>query len=143
MATYVPTREDAFRLFKEYNESESLTKHALSVEAVMTHFAELLGMEDVNKWGIIGLVHDIDYEMYPEEHCVKAREILSERNWPEDYIHAIQSHGYKICSEVEPIETMEKVLYTIDEITGLITATVLMRPSKSILDLELKSVKKK
>lgn len=143
MATYVPTREDAFRLFKEYNESESLTKHALSVEAVMTHFAEFLGMEDVNKWGIIGLVHDIDYEMYPEEHCVKAREILSERNWPEDYIHAIQSHGYKICSEVEPIETMEKVLYTIDEITGLITATVLMRPSKSILDLELKSVKKK
>lgn len=143
MATYVPTREDAFRLFKEYNESESLTKHALSVEAVMTHFAELLGMEDVNKWGIIGLVHDIDYEMYPEEHCVKAREILSERNWSQDYIHAIQSHGYKICSEVEPIEIMEKVLYTIDEITGLITATVLMRPSKSILDLELKSVKKK
>ncbi|MPM61036.1 hypothetical protein SDC9_107890 [bioreactor metagenome] len=143
MATYIPTREDAFKLFKEYNKSESLTKHALSVEAVMKHFAELLGIEDVNKWGIIGLVHDIDYEMYPEEHCVKAREILSERNWPEDYIHAIQSHGYKICSEVEPIETMEKVLYTIDEITGLITATVLMRPSKSILDLELKSVKKK
>lgn len=143
MATYIPSREDAFKLFKEYNESESLTKHALSVEAVMTHFAELLGMEDVNKWGIVGLVHDIDYEMYPEEHCVKAGEILSERNWPEDYIHAIQSHGYKICSEVEPIETMEKILYTIDEITGLITATVLMRPSKSILDLELKSVKKK
>ncbi|EQB89057.1 putative nucleotidyltransferase with HDIG domain [Clostridium punense] len=143
MATYIPTREDAFKLFKEYNKSENLTKHALSVEAVMIHFAELLGLEDVNKWGIIGLVHDIDYEMYPEEHCVKAREILSERNWPEDYIHAIQSHGYKICSEVEPIGIMEKVLYTIDEITGLITATVLMRPSKSILDLELKSVKKK
>lgn len=143
MTTYIPTREDAFKLFKEYNKSESLTKHALSVEAVMTHFAELLGVENVNKWGTIGLVHDIDYEMYPEEHCVKAREILSERNWPEDYIHAIQSHGYKICSEVEPIEIMEKVLYTIDEITGLITATVLMRPSKSILDLELKSVKKK
>lgn len=143
MTTYIPTREDAFKLFKEYNKSESLTKHALSVEAVMTHFAELLGVENVNKWGTIGLVHDIDYEMYPEEHCVKAGEILSERNWPEDYIHAIQSHGYKICSEVEPIEIMEKVLYTIDEITGLITATVLMRPSKSILDLELKSVKKK
>lgn len=143
MANYIPTREEALSLFKEYNKSESLTKHALSVEAVMRHFAQLLGENNVDKWGVIGLVHDIDYEMYPEEHCVKAGEILRERNWPEDYIHAVQSHGYKICCDVEPIETMEKVLYTIDEITGLISATAIMRPSRSILDLELKSVKKK
>ncbi|MEG0771917.1 HDIG domain-containing metalloprotein [Clostridium sp.] len=143
MANYIPTREEALSLFKEYNKSESLTKHGLSVEAVMRHYAELLGENNVDKWGVIGLIHDIDYEMYPEEHCVKAGEILRERNWPEDYIHAVQSHGYKICCDVEPIERMEKVLYTIDEITGLISATAIMRPSKSILDLELKSVKKK
>jgi putative nucleotidyltransferase with HDIG domain len=143
MANYIPTREEALNLFKEYNKSESLTKHGLSVEAVMRHFAKLLGENNIEKWGVIGLVHDIDYEMYPEEHCTKAGEILRERNWPEDYIHAVQSHGYKICSDVQPIEKMEKVLYTIDEITGLISATVLMRPSRSILDLELKSVKKK
>jgi predicted hydrolase (HD superfamily) len=97
----------------------------------------------VEKWSIIGLLHDIDYEMYPEQHCIKAGEILRERNWPEDYIHAIQSHGYGICIDVEPIEKMEKVLYTIDELTGLIAATALMRPSKSILDTEVKSIKKK
>lgn len=88
-------------------------------------------------------MHDLDYEMYPNEHCKKAREILVERNWPEDYIHAIESHGWKLCSDVEPTERMEKVLYTIDELTGLITATALMRPSKNILDMEVKSVKKK
>ncbi|MFL0269276.1 HDIG domain-containing metalloprotein [Candidatus Clostridium radicumherbarum] len=137
------TREEAYALLKEFNKSDSLIKHALSVEAVMGHFAELLGEADANKWKIVGLLHDIDYEMYPEEHCVKAGEILRERNWPEDYIHAIQSHGYGICIDTEPVEKMEKVLYTIDELTGLITATALMRPSKSILDMELKSVKKK
>jgi predicted hydrolase (HD superfamily) len=143
MSNYIPTREEAFNLFQEYNKSESLTKHGLSVEGVMRHFAELLDEKDTEKWGIVGLVHDIDYEQYPEEHCVKAGEILTERNWPEDYIHAVQSHGYKICCDVEPREKMEKVLYTIDEITGLISATALMRPSRSVLDLELKSVKKK
>lgn len=137
------TREEAYALLKEFNKSDSLIKHALSVEAVMGHFAELLGEADANKWKIVGLLHDIDYEMYPEEHCVKAGDILRERNWPEDYIHAIQSHGYGICIDTEPVEKMEKVLYTIDELTGLITATALMRPSKSILDMELKSVKKK
>jgi len=142
MGNIVPSREQALELFKEYNKSESLLKHALAVEAVMEHFAEVFG-EDKNKWGIIGLVHDIDYEMYPEEHCKKAREILEERSWPEDYIHAVQSHGYGICCDVEPVERMEKVLYTIDELTGLIAATALMRPSKSILDTETKSVKKK
>jgi len=143
MEKIVPNREEAFKLFKEYNKSESLIKHALAVEAVMLHFAELLGEKDKEKWGIIGLVHDLDYERYPDEHCKKVREILTERNWPEDYIRAIVSHGWKLCTDVEPVEKMEKVLYTIDELTGLITATVLMRPNKSILDLEVKSVKKK
>jgi putative nucleotidyltransferase with HDIG domain len=143
MQVHKPTREEALELLKEFNKSESLIKHALSVEAVMRHFAELFGEEDVEKWAIIGLVHDLDYEMYPEQHCVKTGEILRERNWPEEYIHAIQSHGYGICIDVEPIERMEKVLYTTDELTGLIAATALMRPSKSILDTELKSIKKK
>jgi len=140
---YKPTRDEAFELLKEFNKEESHIKHALAVEAVMTHFAELLGEEDVEKWGIIGLVHDLDYELYPEEHCKKTEEILTERNWPKDYIRAIVSHGWGICTDVEPIETMEKVLYTIDELTGLIAATALVRPSKSILDLTPKSVKKK
>ncbi|AFK85056.1 MULTISPECIES: HDIG domain-containing metalloprotein [Thermoanaerobacterium] len=135
-------RDEAYRLLKEYNKSESLITHALAVEAVMRHFAKLFG-EDEEKWGIIGLLHDLDYEMYPNEHCKKVREILKERGWPEEYIHAIESHGWKLCSDVEPVHKMEKVLYTIDELTGLITATALMRPSKSILDLEVKSVKKK
>lgn len=143
MSNHIPNREEAFELLKEFNKSDSLIKHGLSVEAVMRHFAKLMGEADIEKWGIIGLVHDVDYEMYPEEHCVKAGAILRERNWPEDYIHAIQSHGYGMCIDVEPTEKMEKVLYTIDELTGLITATALMRPSKSILDMELKSVKKK
>lgn len=142
MDKITPTREKAMELLKEYTQSENLIKHALAVEAVMEHFADLLG-EDKNKWGIIGLIHDVDYEKYPEEHCIKAREILEERGWPEDYIRAVQSHGWGICTDVEPVEKMEKVLYTIDELTGLITATALMRPSKSILDLETKSVKKK
>jgi putative nucleotidyltransferase with HDIG domain len=143
MSNYKATREDALQLLKEFNKSDSLIKHALSVETVMRHFAQLLGEKDVEKWAIIGLLHDIDYEMYPDQHCVKAGEILRERNWPEDYIHSIQSHGYGICIDVEPIEKMEKVLYTIDELTGLIAATALMRPSKSILDTEVKSIKKK
>jgi putative nucleotidyltransferase with HDIG domain len=143
MEKVVPSREEAFELLKEYNKSDSLIHHALAVESVMLHFAELFGEEDKEKWGIVGLMHDLDYEMYPNEHCKKVREILAERNWPEDYIHAIESHGWKFCSNVEPTERMEKVLYTVDELTGLITATALVRPSKSILDLEVKSVKKK
>lgn len=142
MSQATPTREQALELFKKYNESDALLKHALSVEAVMRHFAEL-NNEDPEKWGVIGLIHDIDYEMYPEEHCMKARELLQEAGYPEDYIHAVQSHGYQLCCDVEPTERMELVLYTIDELTGLITATALMRPSRSILDLETKSVKKK
>lgn len=138
-----PTREEAFSLLKEYTKSDSLIRHALSVEAVMKHFAEILGEKDVEKWDIVGLVHDLDYEMYPEQHCIKVREILKEHNWPEDYIHAVQSHGYGLCCDVEPVEKMEKVLYTIDELTGLITATALIMPEKSILNLKVKSVKKK
>lgn len=142
MEKTLPTREEAFELLKKYNKSESLIHHGLAVEAVMIHFAELFN-EDIEKWGIIGLVHDIDYEMYPEGHCNKASEILQAENWPEDYIHAIMSHGWKLCCDVEPTLKMEKVLYTIDELTGLINATALMRPSKSILDMEVKSIKKK
>jgi len=142
MTMVKPNRVKALELLMEFNKNDSLVKHALTVEAVMRHFAGLLG-EDADKWGIIGLLHDIDYEMYPEQHCIKAREILSGRDWPEDYIHAVLSHGWKLCCDVEPVEKMEKVLYTIDELTGLIAATALMRPSKSILDMEVKSVKKK
>ncbi|HOP73892.1 MAG TPA: HDIG domain-containing protein [Bacillota bacterium] len=138
----VPTREEALQLLKKYTHSESLIKHALTVEAVMRHFASVYG-EDPDKWGIIGLVHDLDYEAWPEEHCWKSRTILEEAGWPEEYIRAVVSHGWGICSDVEPVSKMEKVLYTIDELTGLITATVLVRPSKSILDLQVSSVKKK
>ena len=137
-----PTREQAFELLKKYNKGDGLIKHALSVEAVMRHFAQL-NHEDAEKWGIVGLLHDVDYEMYPNEHCTKAREILEAEKYPEEYIHAVQSHGWGMCIDVEPIHKMENVLFTIDELTGLITATALMRPSKSVLDLEVKSVKKK
>jgi predicted hydrolase (HD superfamily) len=140
--TFYPTRDEAFDLLCQNNRNEYLIKHALAVEAVMRHFAGLFG-EDIEKWGIIGLVHDLDYEQYPDEHCVKVNEILTENNWPQDYIRAIVSHGWRICSEVEPKERMEKVLYTIDELTGLVTAATLVRPDKNILNLEVKSVKKK
>lgn len=137
-----PDRQTALDLFLEFNESESLYKHALAVEAVMRHAAELRG-EDPEKWGVIGLIHDLDYERYPEQHCAKAQEILSERGWPEEYIRAVVSHGWGICSDTEPREEMEKVLYAVDELTGLINAAALVRPSKSILDMGVKSVKKK
>ncbi|HOV50405.1 MAG TPA: HDIG domain-containing protein [Candidatus Cryosericum sp.] len=137
-----PTREQAYALLVEYNDSPALITHALAVEGVMRHFARTLG-EDEEKWGVIGLLHDLDYQRFPEQHCTKAREILTERGVDEEYIHAIQSHGYGLCSDVKPEHVMEKVLYTIDELTGLINATAIMRPSRSVLDLELKSVKKK
>lgn len=138
-----PTREEAMALLKKYNQSDALIKHALAVEAVMGYFAEKFGEEDLEKWRVIGLAHDLDYEKHPEEHCIKTQLILTEEGWPDDYIRAIMSHGWKICTDVEPVEKMEKVLYTIDELTGLIVATVLMRPSRSILDLTVSSVKKK
>ncbi|MGM0652279.1 MAG: HDIG domain-containing metalloprotein [Bacillota bacterium] len=140
--SFKPTREEAMSLLKEYNQNDALVKHALAVEAVMEHFAKIYD-EDLEKWKIIGLIHDLDYEKYPDQHCHKTKEILTEKGWPEDYIRAVISHGWKICTDVEPKEMMEKVLYTIDELTGLIVATVLMRPNKSIMDLTPKSVKKK
>lgn len=136
------TREDAWELLNEFTKTTALIRHALAVEAVMKHFARING-EDEEVWGIVGLLHDFDYEKYPEEHCTKAAEIMKERGIDDFFIHAVCSHAYGICSNVAPESKMEKVLYTIDELTGLINAACLMRPSQSVLDLELKSVKKK
>ncbi|CAB5079046.1 HDIG domain protein [Olavius algarvensis associated proteobacterium Delta 3] len=142
MTTNVPTREDAWNLPNAYNKSDSLIKHALAVEGVMRYFARKRG-EDEDKWGVVGLVHDLDYEQYPEQHCRKTEEILVENNWPEEYVRAVVSHGYGICTDVAPNTEMEKVLYAIDELTGLVVTTALVRPSKSVMDLKAKSVKKK
>ena len=142
MSEKVPTREEAYELLTRYNQNDSLIKHALAVEGVMRYFARKRG-EDKEKWGIIGLVHDLDYGQFPEEHCRKSEEILRENNWPEEYIRAVVSHGWGICSDVEPQTELEKVLYAIDELTGLVVTTALVRPSKSVLDVKTKSVKKK
>lgn len=137
-----PTREEAMELLKEFNKSESLIKHALAVEAVMRYIARKRGQEE-EKWGIVGLVHDLDYEQYPDQHCTKTEEILRDREWPEEYIRAVVSHGWGICSDVKPESDLEKTLYAVDELTGLVVTTALIRPSKSILDVKAKSVKKK
>jgi len=142
MQEHIPTYDEALSLLKEFNKSESLLKHAYSVEGVMRYMARKIG-EDEEKWGIIGLMHDLDYERFPEQHCKKSREILEERGWPEEYIRAIVSHGWGICSDVEPQTELEKTLYTVDELTGLITSVAIIRPSKSVTDLEAKSVMKK
>ena len=142
MSSKIPTREQAYTLLTEFNKNESLIKHALAVEGVMRYFARKRG-EDEEKWGVIGLVHDLDYERFPEEHCHKSEEILRENNWPEEYIRAVISHGWGICSNVEPQSELEKALYAIDELTGLVVTTALIRPSKSVLDVGAKSVKKK
>ena len=142
MSSKVPTREEAYQLLTEYNKSNSLIKHALAVEGVMGYFGRKRG-EDEEKWRVIGLVHDLDYEQFPEEHCHKSEEILKEKGWPEEYIRAVVSHGWGLCSEVEPQTELEKVLYTIDELTGLVVTTALVRPSKSVMDVKVKSVKKK
>jgi len=138
----IPSREEALQLMHEYNESDSLRKHAYSVEGVMRYIARKRG-EDEEKWGVIGLIHDLDYERFPDQHCTKTREILEEHKWPEEYIRAVISHGWGLCSEVEPKTTLEKTLYAIDELTGLVAASALVRPSKSVMDLTVKSVKKK
>lgn len=138
----IPSRTEAFDLLCEYNQQDSLIRHGLAVESVMRYFAEKSG-DDVEKWGVIGLCHDLDYEKFPEQHCTMTREILEQHYWPESYIRAIISHGWGLCSDVEPIEYLEKVLFATDELTGLITACVYVRPSKSILDLTTKSVMKK
>jgi putative nucleotidyltransferase with HDIG domain len=142
MSSKVPTREEAYQLLTEYNKSDSLIKHALAVEGVMRYMARKWG-EDEEKWGVIGLVHDLDYEKFPEEHCQKSEEILKEKGWPEQYIRAVVSHGWGLRSNVEPQTELEKVLYAIDELTGLVVTTALVHPSKSIMDVKVKSVKKK
>lgn len=136
------SREEAWELLCEYTKTPALRKHALAVEAVMAHFARLDGADE-EIWGVAGLLHDLDYEKFPEEHCKKAEEIMRERGIDEVYIRAMNCHGYGICTDVKPESKMEMVLYTVDELTGLINALCLMRPSKSVLDLEVKSVKKK
>lgn len=138
----IPDREKALETLHKYNQSQSLRAHALAVEAVMRHFANKYG-EDENYWGCVGLLHDVDYEMFPEEHCKKAPELLLEAGYDDAFIHAVVSHGYGLCTDVEPALKMEKALFATDELTGLITACAYMRPSKSVLDMELKSVKKK
>jgi len=142
MQEHTPTYDEALSLLKEFNDSESLLKHAYCVEGVMRYMARKMG-EDEEKWGIIGLMHDLDYQTFPEQHCKKSREILEERSWPKEYIRAIVSHGWGICSDVEPETDMEKTLYAVDELTGLITAVAIIRPSRSVADLEAKSVMKK
>ncbi len=138
------TRDEAFELLKKYNSEKFHIQHGLTVEGVMRWYANDLGYgEDADFWGIVGLLHDIDFEQYPEAHCIKAPELLGEVGVGEDMIHAICSHGYDLTVDVKPEHEMEKVLYATDELTGLIGAAVLMRPSKSVADMEVKSLKKK
>ena len=138
----MPNREDAFELLKKYNENPALVQHGLQVEACMKYFAAKAG-EDLQKWAIVGLLHDLDYEKYPDEHCFKAAEIMRSEGYDEDIIRAMMSHAWGICTDVEPLNQMEKTLYAVDELSGLVNACVLVRPSKSIMDLSVKSVKKK
>jgi len=135
-------REAALSLWREHNDDDSLLRHALSVEAAMRHFAVKHG-EDPDYWGIVGLLHDIDYQHHPDEHLKHSRSILAAAAYPEAFIHAVESHGWGLCTTVEPTLLMEKVLFAVDELTGFITACAYVRPSRSVLDLEVKSVKKK
>ena len=138
------TRTQALDLLKKYNQEPFHIQHALTVEGAMRYFANDLGFgEEVDFWAMCGLLHDVDFEQYPEQHCVKAPELLAEVNASPEMVHAICSHGYGICCEVEPVHTMEKVLFAVDELTGLIGAAARMRPSKSVMDMELSSLKKK
>ena len=140
----IPTKEEAYTLLCEYNKDEFHLKHARIVGGVMRYFAEELGYGDEKDfWEVVGLLHDLDFEMYPDQHCIKEQEIMRERGIDERIIHATASHGYNLTVDLRPEHTMEKVLYATDELTGLIGAVALMRPSKSVQDLELKSVKKK
>ena len=138
----MPNRQEAFDLLCEFNKTEKAVKHALAVEAVMRHIAAKKGA-DVETWGIVGLIHDLDYEQFPAEHCTRTGEILRQRGWPDDLIQAAVSHGWGHCCDVQPLTDMAKTLYAIDELTGLVAACSLVRPSKSVMDLEVKSVKKK
>jgi len=139
---HTPTRDEALALLREFNRSASLLNHALAVEAVMRRMARSAGADE-DTWGLAGLLHDLDYESFPEQHCRKAAEILAERGWPEWLIRAVQSHGWGICSEVEPRSDLEKTLFAVDELTGFAVACALVRPSRSVCDLEVSSVRKK
>jgi predicted hydrolase (HD superfamily) len=136
------TREQALALLQKYNKEPFHIQHALTVEGVMAWYAQENG-EDVNFWSLCGLLHDVDFEIYPEEHCKKAPELLAEVNASPEMVHAICSHGYGLCCDVEPVSLMEKIMFTVDELTGLIGAAARMRPSKSVKDMELSSLKKK
>ncbi len=142
MEEHFPRYEEALALLKEYNQAENLIRHAYAVEGAMRYFARSMG-EDEEKWGVIGLVHDLDYEKFPDQHCIKSPEIFKERGWPDEYIRAVASHGWGKCTDVEPRTQLEKVLFAIDELTGLIVAVALVRPSRSLTDLEPRSVMKK
>jgi predicted hydrolase (HD superfamily) len=142
MSKHIPTYNEAKDIFLKYNKTESLINHGKSVEAVMRYLAKKHG-EDEEKWGIIGLAHDLDYEMYPEQHCIMTKQILEEAEWDNEYIRAVLSHAWGMCTDIEPHTILEKYLYAIDELTGLVTACALVRPSKSVMDMEVSSVKKK
>ena len=138
------TREVALALLQKYNQEPFHIQHGLTVEGVMRWYAKELGYGDEEDfWGIAGLLHDIDFELYPEQHCVKAPELLRDGGAEKEVIHAVCSHGYGLCSDVEPVHEMEKVLFAADELTGLIGAAAKMRPSKSVMDMEVSSLKKK
>ncbi len=140
--TFHPDRQLAWEVLNKHVKQESLLRHALTVEAVMRYFAAYYH-EDEEKWAVIGLLHDIDFEKYPEQHCFKSRGLMEPEGFPEEYIRAVESHGYKLVNDVKPEHIMEKVLYSTDELTGLIAATAILRPNKSILDMQVGSVKKK
>ncbi len=142
MGDKIPTRQEALDILHKYNESDSLRKHAYAVEGVMRYIARKRG-QDEEKWGVIGLIHDLDYEKYPDQHCKMTGQLMREHGWPEEYIRAAVSHGWGICSDIEPQTELEKYLYSIDELTGLVVTTALIRPSKSVLDVQVKSVKNK
>ena len=138
------SREQALTLLKKYNTEPFHIQHALTVEGVMRWYANELGYGDnADFWALCGLLHDIDFELYPQQHCQKAPELLAEVNASGEMVHAICSHGFGICSDVEPVHQMEKVMFAVDELTGLIGAAARMRPSKSVMDMELSSLKKK
>ncbi len=141
--SYIPTPEQAEELVKRYNKDPFHIQHAETVSKVMGEFAREYDPDNADFWRTVGMLHDIDFEQWPEEHCVKANTLLRELDVDEDVIHAVVSHGYGICCDVEPIHPMEKVLFATDELTGLIGAAALMRPSKSVMDMEVSSVKKK
>ncbi len=137
-----PNREEALTLLHEYVENENLRKHAFAVEGVMRHMARKYGADE-DEWGIIGLIHDLDWERSPEQHCTMTRRILEEHGWPPEWVRAVLSHGWGLCTDVQPESTLEKCLFAVDELTGLVTACALVRPSRSVHDLKPKSVKKK